>query len=145
MRKIAWKAAVFLSAVGLGSPVQAANSYCIVIEILDTGGSAVSKNKFSCPTYEECRNVVPIMIDGNQEKMAVMTRIEDTHHIYVVVRGIPSAKTYREPFDAWSDHKAFEIGNEWTLELSRRFSSMFAAKGAEPNRVYARVRMHLED
>src|SRR5713101_4015264 len=108
MHKIVWRAAVFLSAVGLGvAPSRTASSYGIVIEILSTDGGVVSKNKFTCPIYEDCRNVLPIMIDGNQEKMVVMTRIEDTHHVYVVVRGIPSAKTYREPFDDWSDHKAF--------------------------------------
>src|SRR5258708_35787253 len=127
MRKRIWKAAILLSVVGLGNtPSPAANSYSIAIQILGTDGSVVSKNKFTCSTYEDCRNVLPIIIDGNQEKMAVTTRIEDTHHVYVVVRGIPSAKTYREPFDGWSDHKAFEIGNEWTVDLSRRVSSIFS-------------------
>jgi hypothetical protein len=144
MCKTLLRAAVFLSMVGFGV-VYAANSYSIVIEILGTDGSVASKVKFACPIYEECRNVVPIMIDGNQEKMEVVTRIEGTHHVYVRARGIPSPKTYREPFDSWSDHKAFEAGKEWTVELSRRFSSMFAAKGTDPNHVLARVRMHLED
>jgi len=146
MYRTFWGVALFLSVVGLAAaPLHAANSYSVVVEILGTDGSVASKQKFACPTYEDCRNVMPIMIDGKQEKMAVMTRIEDTHHVYVVVRGISSPKTYREPFDGWSDHKAFETGKEWTVELSHRFSSMFAAKGADPNHVLARVRMHIEE
>lgn len=150
MRMVGAAAAVcFLVYECMLAPALSAQSYYnLIVDVMAPDGKIAAHTTLKCPVYEACRNVIPIAIGGQLRKMYVMARMEDPHRIYLTLSGL-AERLGEEPFDSWSAVKAFEPGNEWTVDLSRKFSATHfgkssGEKGGDAARVLARVRFRLE-
>jgi hypothetical protein len=96
--------------------------YYLAVDILGTDGSVTLHKQLKCPRYDDCTDKFPFELQGKKQTFYVKARVQDDHHIYVIVNPdlsyvVENGQVRRAPFDPTTATKAFESGNEWTIDL----------------------------
>src|SRR4051794_7846546 len=94
---LAAAAALFAGAAAL-SPAGAADSYYLLsVDILGDNGGVTLHKQVKCPRYDDCREKLPVVIEGKPQTLFVMARVQDEHHIYVTAdTGISPSSGFRQ-------------------------------------------------
>jgi hypothetical protein len=124
MKKILLAAATAALVAGAALPPASAGGtyYYLSVDILGADGSVTLHKQLKCPRYDDCIDKFPVELQGKKQILYVKSRVQDDHHIYVIVNPdlsyvIENGQARRTPFDATTATKAFESGNEWTIDL----------------------------
>lgn len=127
MKSVVLNAVVAAVLIGTSAPALAGESYYLLsVDILAADGTVALHKQVKCPRYEKCTNGFPYELNGKKQTLYVNTRVPDDHHLYMVINPDKShimepGGVYQLPFDDAVATKAFEPGNEWTVDLTRQF------------------------
>lgn len=118
--------ALFVGA-GTALAVGADTRYSLSVDLLTEDGSVALHQPLNCPRYGNCLAELPYVLEGKHIIVYIKAQILDDHHIAVRISPPLLRPTLSDrdiavsPFDVASRTVAFELGNEWTIELRRTF------------------------